>query len=130
MANLENLVEEIKKLTVMEVADLVKKLEEIGALVKTENYTHNVGKHDRCHSTVEPKISEQWFVKMKELAEPAIKAVKDAGGTVIVAHAFIYKWAKDKDAFIKDLHENYDIDGFECYHSSFSEEEIEYLKNL
>lgn len=60
------------------------------------------------------------------LAE-AIKAVKDAGGIVIVAHAFIYKWASDKKAFIKDLHENYDIDGFECYHSSFSEEQIEYI---
>ena len=59
----------------------------------------------------------------------AIKAVKDANGTVIVAHAFIYKWAKDKEAFIKDLHQNYDIDGFECYHSSFSEEQIEYILN-
>lgn len=59
----------------------------------------------------------------------AIKAVKDAGGKVIVAHAFIYKWAKDKENFIKDLHQNYDIDGFECYHSSFSEEQIEYISN-
>lgn len=59
--------------------------------------------------------------------EDAIKAVKVAGGTVIVAHAFIYKWATDKEVFIKDLHENYDIDGFECYHSSFSEEQIDYI---
>ena len=73
-----NLVPEYKGLTTIEARKLiVKKLEEIGALVKTENYTHNVGKHDRCHSTVEPKVSEQWFVKMKELAEPAIKAVKE-----------------------------------------------------
>lgn len=57
----------------------------------------------------------------------AIKAVKDANGTVIVAHVFIYKWANDKEEFIKDLHENYDIDGFECYHSSFSEEQIDYI---
>ena len=57
----------------------------------------------------------------------AIKAVRDAGGIVIVAHAFIYKWAKDKEEFIKDLHQNYEIDGFECYHSSFSEEQIEYI---
>ena len=61
--------------------------------------------------------------------EEAIKAVKDAKGTAIVAHAFIYKWAKDKEEFIKDLHENYDIDGFECYHSSFSEEQIDYIVN-
>ena len=60
----------------------------------------------------------------------AIQAVKDAGGTAIVAHAFIYKWAKDKELFIKDLYENYDIDGFECYHSSFSEEQIEYITNF
>ena len=57
----------------------------------------------------------------------AIKAVKDANGTVIVAHVFIYKWANDKEVFIKDLHENYDIDGFECYHSSFSEDQIDYI---
>lgn len=57
----------------------------------------------------------------------AIKAVKDANGTVIVAHVFIYKWANDKEEFIKDLHENYDIDGFECYHSSFSEDQIDYI---
>jgi len=73
-----DLVPEYKGLTTLEARKLiVKKLEEIGALVKTENYTHNVGKHDRCHSTVEPKISAQWFVKMKELAEPAIRAVKE-----------------------------------------------------
>lgn len=61
--------------------------------------------------------------------EEAIKAVKDAKGTAIVAHAFIYKWAKDKEEFIKDLHENYNIDGFECYHSSFSDEQIKYIVN-
>ena len=55
---------------------IVKKLEEIGALVKTEEYTHNVGKCYRCHNTIEPRVSEQWFVKMAELAKPAIEAVK------------------------------------------------------
>ena len=55
---------------------IVNKLKEIGALVKVEDHIHNVGKCERCKSTIEPKISEQWFVKMKELAEPAIKAVK------------------------------------------------------
>ena len=61
--------------------------------------------------------------------ENAIKAVKDAGGTVIVAHIFIYKWAKDKEALINDIYDNYDIDGFECYHSSFSDEQIDYILN-
>lgn len=55
---------------------IVQKLKEIGALVKEEEYTHNVGKCERCKNTIEPKISEQWFVKMKELAKPAIEAVK------------------------------------------------------
>ena len=55
---------------------IVKKLEEIGALVKTEDYTQNVGKCYRCHNTIEPRVSEQWFVKMAELAKPAIEAVK------------------------------------------------------
>ena len=73
-----DLVPEYKGLTTLEARKLiVKKLEEIGALVKTEDYTHNVGTCYRCHNTVEPRISEQWFVKMKELAEPAIKAVKE-----------------------------------------------------
>ena len=68
---------EYKGMTVLEArGKIVEKLEEIGALVKTENYTHNVGKCYRCHNTIEPRISEQWFVKMKELAKPAIEAVK------------------------------------------------------
>ena len=56
---------------------IVEKLKEIGALVKEEDYTHNVGKCERCKNTIEPKISEQWFVKMNPLAEPAIEAVKN-----------------------------------------------------
>ena len=66
---------------------IVEKLQEIGALVKIEDYTHNVAKHDRCHETVEPKISDQWFVKMKELAKPAIEAVKN-GDTRFVPEKF------------------------------------------
>ncbi len=58
-----------------------KKVEEeltsLGLLVKKEPYKHNVGECYRCHSSVEPIISKQWFVKMKPLAEPAIKVVKD-----------------------------------------------------
>ena len=59
--------------------------------------------------------------------ETAIKAIKEAGGLVFVAHAFIYKAIKDKEVFINDLIENYDIDGFECYHSEFTKDQIEYL---
>ena len=55
---------------------IVKKLEELGALINIEDYTHNVAKCERCKSTIEPRISEQWFVKMKEITQPAIDAVK------------------------------------------------------
>ena len=55
---------------------IVEDLEKLGALVKTENYTHNVGKCYRCHDTVEPAVSMQWFVSMKELAAPANEAVR------------------------------------------------------
>jgi len=55
---------------------LVKDLEAKGHLVKTEDYKLSVGTHDRCHTIVEPMLSEQWFVKMEPLAGPAIEAVK------------------------------------------------------
>ncbi|WP_024867058.1 valine--tRNA ligase [Butyrivibrio sp. FCS014] len=56
---------------------IVKELEEMGLLVEIEDYSHNVGTHDRCHTTVEPMIKAQWFVKMDELIKPAVKAVKE-----------------------------------------------------
>ena len=59
---------------------IVKDLEEQGYLVKTEDYSHNVGTCYRCHNDVEPLISAQWFVKMAPLAKEAIRVVQD--GTV------------------------------------------------
>ncbi len=56
---------------------IVKELEAMGLLVKIEDYTHNVGTHDRCKTTVEPLVKEQWFVKMEELIKPAAEAVKN-----------------------------------------------------
>ncbi|MBQ2767966.1 MAG: valine--tRNA ligase [Clostridia bacterium] len=56
---------------------LVADLEAEGYLIKTEPHDHNVGTCYRCGTTVEPLTSDQWFVKMKPLAEPAIKAVED-----------------------------------------------------
>ncbi|MBQ7613749.1 MAG: valine--tRNA ligase [Butyrivibrio sp.] len=56
---------------------IVKELKEMGLLVEIEDYSHNVGTHDRCHTTVEPMIKAQWFVKMDELIKPAVKAVKE-----------------------------------------------------
>ena len=56
---------------------IVADLEKEGALVKIEDYSHNVGTCYRCNTTVEPRVSKQWFVKMKPLATPAIDAVKN-----------------------------------------------------
>ena len=58
-------------------AAIVKELGSMGLLVRIEDYSHNVGTHDRCKTTIEPLVKEQWFVKMDELIKPAIKAVKD-----------------------------------------------------
>lgn len=55
---------------------LVQDLKEEGFLVKVEEHTHNVGLHERCGTVIEPLIKEQWFVKMEELAKPAIAALK------------------------------------------------------
>ena len=56
---------------------IVERLKELGALVSIEDYTHNVGTCERCKAKIEPRISEQWFVKMKDLVKPAIEAVKN-----------------------------------------------------
>ncbi|MDF2840377.1 MAG: valyl-tRNA synthetase [Clostridia bacterium] len=56
---------------------IVKDLEELGLLVKTKDHEHNVGQCQRCATIIEPILSKQWFVKMKSLAEPALKVVRD-----------------------------------------------------
>ena len=66
---------------------IVKDLEEAGLLVKIKEHAHNVGTHDRCGTTVEPIISKQWYVKMDELAKPAIEVVK-TGKTKFVPERF------------------------------------------
>ena len=72
-----NLVPELKGMDLLEARQrIVEMLEKSGDLVKIEDYTHNVGKCYRCHSTIEPHISEQWFVKMEPLAKPANEAVR------------------------------------------------------
>ncbi len=59
--------------------------------------------------------------------DEAIKLVKDAGGLVFLPHIFIYKWAKDKKKLLDDIVAEYDIDGIECMHSEFSQDDIDYL---
>ena len=68
-----------------------------GALAEIEDYSHNVGTCYRCHTTVEPRVSMQWFVKMEELAKPAIEAVK-SGETKFVPEHFdktYYHWLEN-----------------------------------
>ena len=76
---------------------IVKDLEEGGYLIKTEDYNHNVGTCYRCGTTIEPRVSLQWFVKMEELAKPAIEAVRD-GRTRFVPQRFeknYFNWMED-----------------------------------
>lgn len=73
-----NLVPEYKGMDLLEARKkIVEKLKEIGVLIKEEEYTHNVGKCERCKTTIEPKISEQWFVSMKDLAKKAADSVRN-----------------------------------------------------
>ena len=66
---------------------IVKDLDEAGYLIRVEDYTHNVGTCYRCHDTVEPRVSLQWFVKMEPLAKPAIASVRE-GRTKFVPERF------------------------------------------
>ncbi len=74
---------------------IVSELNELGLLVKIEDHSHNVGTHDRCKTTVEPLIKQQWFVKMEELIKPAISSVK-SGEIQFVPERFdkiYFNWA-------------------------------------
>ncbi|MBC2872359.1 valine--tRNA ligase [Bittarella massiliensis (ex Durand et al. 2017)] len=76
---------------------IVADLEAGGYLVRIEDHTHNVGTCYRCGTTVEPMVSKQWFVKMEELAAPAIKAVRE-GETQFVPARFdktYYNWMEN-----------------------------------
>ncbi len=76
---------------------IVKDLEDGGYLVKIQPHTHNVGTCYRCKTTVEPRVSKQWFVKMEPLAKPAIKCVKE-GKTKIIPERFekvYYHWMEN-----------------------------------
>jgi len=66
---------------------IVEELKALGLLVKVEEHVHNVGTHDRCKTTVEPLVKQQWFVRMEELAKPAIHALR-TGELKIVPERF------------------------------------------
>ena len=95
---MNNLVPEYKGMDMYEAREkIVERLQKEGYLVKIEDYTHNVGKCYRCHHTIEPHISEQWFVKMEPLAKPAIEAVR-TGKVEFVPERFdkiYYNWMEN-----------------------------------
>ncbi|MCF6350285.1 MAG: valine--tRNA ligase [Flavobacteriaceae bacterium] len=68
--------------------EIVKELEELGVLVKTENHIHKVGTSERTKAVIEPKISEQWFLKMEKLVEPAKKAVLETKEVELIPNKF------------------------------------------
>lgn len=75
---MNDLIPEVKGMNAYEARNvIVDMLKESGYLIKIEDYTHNVAKCERCKTTIEPTISDQWFVKMGDLAGPAIEAVKN-----------------------------------------------------
>lgn len=65
---------------------IVEDLDKEGYLVKIEDHEHNVGTCYRCHTTIEPRVSKQWFVKMEEIAKPAIEAVKNGDTKFVPPH--------------------------------------------
>ena len=76
---------------------MINDLKDLGLLVKIKPHTHNVGTHDRCGTVIEPIISQQWYVKMQTLADPAIDAVRD-GKTQIIPERFekiYYNWMEN-----------------------------------
>ncbi len=77
--------------------EIVKDLEAEGALIEIEDYSHNVGTCYRCHTSIEPRLSKQWFVKMEPLAKPAIDVVKN-GKVKFVPERFnkiYYHWMEN-----------------------------------
>ncbi len=73
-----NLVPEYKGMDLLEARKhIVEKLKQLGSLLKEEEHVHNVAKCERCKNTIEPKVSEQWFVSMKELAKRAADSVRN-----------------------------------------------------
>ena len=69
--------------------EIVAELKDKGILVKSEDYTHKVGTSERTKAVIEPKISEQWFLKMEDLVKPAIDAVLNTGEVQLVPHKFV-----------------------------------------
>ncbi len=77
---------------------ILKDIEDLGLLVKTEPLVHNVGRCYRCDTVIEPYLSDQWFVKMKPLAEQALKAVIDGH-----IHFYPERWVKTYEHWMTNI---------------------------
>lgn len=73
---------------------IVSELDSMGLLVRIEDYSHNVGTHDRCGTTIEPMVKSQWFVRMQKLIQPAVEAVKSGEIRLVPARMdkIFYNW--------------------------------------
>lgn len=93
-----NILPEYEEMDIYEAREkIVKQLKEEGYLIKIEDYTHNVGKCSRCHSTIEPLITDQYFVKMEKLAQLAIDTVKNEN-TIFIPERFsknFFNWMEN-----------------------------------
>ena len=98
---MNDLIPEVKGMNAYEARNIiVNMLKDLGCLIKIEDYTHNVAKCERCKTTIEPTISDQWFVKMDELAKPAIEAVKSGDNKFIPS-----KYDKTYFNWMENLHD-------------------------
>jgi valyl-tRNA synthetase len=118
---MKDIVPEYEGLDILEARKkIVDKLKELEVLSKIEDYTHNVGRCYRCDKIIEPMISEQWFVKMEELAKPAIEAVKN-GKTKFIPKMFekiYFNWLENiQDWCIsRQLWWGHEIPAYYCNH--------------
>ncbi|MDR2558374.1 MAG: valine--tRNA ligase [Oscillospiraceae bacterium] len=113
---------------------IVKDLEELGLLVKTEEHTHNVGTCGRCGTVIEPWASVQWFVKMKELAQPALEAVKSGKIKMIPKHfennyfawmENVRDWCISRQLWWGHRIPAYYCKNIDCKHMEVSENEVQ-----
>lgn len=85
----------------------------------------NAFKYQYCYN----KESEFYVDKSEDYPSinQVLDAIHEAGGKAFVAHVYMYQWVKEKERFIKELLDNYDFDGMECFYSQFTKEQIQYV---
>ena len=107
---------------------IVEKLKKLGAIVSIEDYSHDVGTCYRCHQNIEPRISDQWFVAMKKLAEPAIKAIEDGDIKFVPKKPLSVKFFRSLDKACKDDSCCWSKDSIGYYYNIYPERPIDRTK--